>query len=284
MKGSQVKIADFGVAKQMLPSDTQVAVVGGGGAALPQGPLPSRQQTATAAAAAAAFSGDSGDLHTQVGTAGFQPREVMEGAPRVRLFAADCFSLGVVLHFVLTRRHPFSPNIRSGDRNNHNNDNINNRNGGSTEDHMYDVEGEEEGEEEKDDAADIEGGRDGDGHGTPRAWHSRILHRFARSGKDRACIQKDMLDPRALELIHELLQDDPTQRPLDAGECLQHAFFQEPTRDDGATSLALLTIDIAEVLGVSGADEMCLLGSDGMRCYVECCAWCTWLAGLVRKV
>ncbi len=87
--------------------------------------------------------------------------------------------------------------------------------------------------------------------------------------------------PRALELIHGLLQDNPTQRPLDAGECLQHAFFQEPTRDDGATSLALLTIDIAEVLGVSGAGELVLLGSNGMPCCTESCAWCTWLVGLV---
>ena len=214
MKGSQVKIADFGVAKQMLPSDTQVAVVGGGGAALPQGPLPSRQQTATAAAAAAAFSGDSGDLHTQVGTAGFQPREVMEGAPRVRLFAADCFSLGVVLHFVLTRRHPLSPHNTTG--------------GGGGDDEEVE---EDAGGWAKDYLSDGDG--DGDGYSTPRAWHNRILHRFTSAGKDRATVQADMLDPLALQLLHELLQDDPTKRPLDAGDCVDHPLLQRrPRRND----------------------------------------------------
>jgi hypothetical protein len=46
---------------------------------------------------------------TQFGTMGFQPPEFMETirATKANPMQADCFGLGLVVHIVLTRRHPF---------------------------------------------------------------------------------------------------------------------------------------------------------------------------------
>mgnify|MGYP000223751502 FL=1 len=77
LKNRTVKIADFGVAKSTNVSQSS----------------PSTRTTGV------------------VGSYGYQPAEVLKQDAHLNPFAADCFSLGVLLHVVLTRCNPFGNNV-----------------------------------------------------------------------------------------------------------------------------------------------------------------------------